>query len=210
RPTSPSSCPTARWCSACSSRTPTSWRRSSRSGRSAGGARSRVDASAPAPSPVSGAAPALAVRRLRKSFGAVVAVDDVSLDTAPGEFVSLLGPSGCGKSTLLRMVAGLVEPDAGQIVLAGEDITRVAVHPRTLRLVFQSSALFPHMTVCENVAFARRRRGVAPAELGPRVERMLELVRLGPLGARHPRELSGGPQQREALARAPDRRPRAV
>ena len=159
---------------------------------------------------MTGAAPALAVRRLRKSFGAVVAVDDVSLDAAPGEFVSLLGPSGCGKSTLLRMVAGLVDPDAGQIVLAGEDITRVAVHRRNLGLVFQSYALFPHMTVFENVAFGLRRRGVGPAELGPRVERMLELVRLGPLGARHPRELSGGQQQRVALARALVTEPRVL
>jgi len=155
-----------------------------------------------ASSAVSGATPALTVRRLRKSFGAVVAVDDVSLDAAPGEFLSLLGPSGCGKSTLLRMVAGLVEPDGGEIVLAGEDITRVAVHKRNLGLVFQSYALFPHMTVFENVAFGLRRRSVPPAELSPRVERMLELVRLGPLGARHPRELSGGQQQRVALARA--------
>jgi ABC-type Fe3+/spermidine/putrescine transport system ATPase subunit len=159
---------------------------------------------------VSGAAPALAVRRLRKAFGAVVAVDDVSLDAAPGEFLSLLGPSGCGKSTLLRMVAGLVEPDGGQIVLAGEDITRVAVHKRNLGLVFQSYALFPHMTVLENVAFGLRRRGVAAAELGPRVERMLDLVRLGPLGARHPRELSGGQQQRVALARALVTEPRVL
>jgi ABC-type Fe3+/spermidine/putrescine transport system ATPase subunit len=159
---------------------------------------------------VSVAAPALAVRRLRKSFGAVVAVDDVSLDAAPGEFVSLLGPSGCGKSTLLRMIAGLVEPDGGQIVLAGEDITRVAVHRRNLGLVFQSYALFPHMTVFENVAFGLRRRGVASAEMGPRVWRMLELVRLGPLGARHPRELSGGQQQRVALARALVTEPRVL
>ena len=163
-----------------------------------------------ASSAVSGAAPALTVRRLRKAFGAVVAVDDVSLDAAPGEFLSLLGPSGCGKSTLLRMVAGLVEPDGGQVVLAGEDITRVAVHRRNLGLVFQSYALFPHMTVFENVAFGLRRRGVPPAELGPRVERMLELVRLGPLGARHPRELSGGQQQRVALARALVTEPRVL
>jgi ABC-type Fe3+/spermidine/putrescine transport system ATPase subunit len=159
---------------------------------------------------VSGVAPALSVRRLRKTFGAVVAVDDVSLDAAPGEFVSLLGPSGCGKSTLLRMVAGLVEPDGGQIVLAGEDITRVAVHRRNLGLVFQSYALFPHMTVFENVAFGLRRRRVEPAALGPRVERMLDLVRLGPLGARHPRELSGGQQQRVALARALVTEPRVL
>jgi ABC-type Fe3+/spermidine/putrescine transport system ATPase subunit len=159
---------------------------------------------------VSGAAPALRVSGLRKAFGAVVAVADVSLDAAPGEFLSLLGPSGCGKSTVLRMVAGLVEPDAGQIVLAGEDITAVPVHRRNLGLVFQSYALFPHMTVFENVAFGLRRRGVAEGELRPRVERMLELVRLGPLGARHPRELSGGQQQRVALARALVTEPRVL
>ena len=159
---------------------------------------------------MSGAAPALSVRRLRKSFGAVVAVDEVSLDAASGEFLSLLGPSGCGKSTVLRMVAGLVEPDAGEVVLAGEDITRVAVHRRNLGLVFQSYALFPHMTVLENVAFGLRRRGVGEAELRPRVERVLELVRLGPLGARHPRELSGGQQQRVALARALVTEPRVL
>jgi len=159
---------------------------------------------------VSAAAPALTVRRLRKSFGTVVAVDEVSLDAAAGEFLSLLGPSGCGKSTLLRMIAGLVEPDGGQVVLAGEDITRLAVHRRNLGLVFQSYALFPHMTVFENVAFGLRRRSVPAAELGPRVERMLELVRLGPLGARHPRELSGGQQQRVALARALVTEPRVL
>jgi putative spermidine/putrescine transport system ATP-binding protein len=154
--------------------------------------------------------PALAVRRLRKTFGAVVAVDDVSLEAAPGEFLSLLGPSGCGKSTVLRMVAGLVEPDAGQVVLGGEDITRVAVHRRHLGLVFQSYALFPHMTVFDNVAFGLRRRKVAEGELRPRVERMLDLVRLGPLGARYPRELSGGQQQRVALARALATEPRVL
>ena len=148
------------------------------------------------------APPALALRGLRKSFGPVVAVDGVSLEAAPGEFLSLLGPSGCGKSTVLRMVAGLVEPDAGEVVLAGTDITRVPVHRRNLGLVFQSYALFPHMTVFENVAFGLRRRRVPDAEVRARVERLLDLVRLGPLGARHPRELSGGQQQRVALARA--------
>src|SRR5204863_3372186 len=114
------------------------------SGRSAGGARSRVDLrlGASASPAVSGASRALSVRRLRKSFGAVVAVDEVSLDAAPGEFLCLLGPSGRGQSTVLRMVAGLVAPDAGEVVLAGEDITRVAVHRRNLGLVFQSYALF--------------------------------------------------------------------
>ncbi|HEX6079905.1 MAG TPA: ABC transporter ATP-binding protein [Methylomirabilota bacterium] len=159
---------------------------------------------------MSGAAPALSVRRLRKSFGSVVAVDEVSLDAAPGEFLALLGPSGCGKSTLLRMVAGLVEPDGGEVVLAGEDITRVAVHRRNLGLVFQSYALFPHMTVFENVAFGLRRRGVATPEIGRLVGRMLELVRLGPLGPRYPRELSGGQQQRVALGRALVTEPRVL
>ena len=159
---------------------------------------------------MSGAAPALSVRRLRKSFGSVVAVDEVSLDAAPGEFLALLGPSGCGKSTLLRMVAGLVEPDGGHVILAGEDVTRVAVHRRNLGLVFQSYALFPHMTVFDNVAFGLRRRGVAAVETGRLVGRMLELVRLGPLGPRYPRELSGGQQQRVALARALVTEPRVL
>ena len=150
------------------------------------------------------------MRRLRKTFGHVVAVDDVSLEAAPGEFLSLLGPSGCGKSTVLRMVAGLLEPDRGEVVLAGEDITRVAVHRRNLGLVFQSYALFPHMTVFDNVAFGPRRRRVAEALLRPRAERMLDLVRLGPLGARYPRELSGGQQQRVALARALVTEPRVL
>ena len=103
-----------------------------------------------------------------------------------------------------------MEPDRGEVVLAGEDITRVAVHRRNLGLVFQSYALFPHMTVFDNVAFGLRRRRVAEAELRPRVERMLDLVRLGPLGARHPRELSGGQQQRVALARALVTEPRVL
>ena len=103
-----------------------------------------------------------------------------------------------------------MEPDRGEVVLAGEDITRVAVHRRNLGLVFQSYALFPHMTVFDNVAFGLRRRRVGEAELRPRVERMLDLVRLGPLGARHPRELSGGQQQRVALARALVTEPRVL
>jgi spermidine/putrescine ABC transporter ATP-binding subunit len=163
-------------------------------------------AAAPAPS----GRGQLSLRGLSKAFGAVVAVDAVSLDAAPGQFLSLLGPSGCGKSTVLRMVAGLVEPDAGEVRLGGEDITRVAVHRRTVGLVFQSYALFPHMTVFENVAFGLRRRRVAEAELTPRVGHALELVRLGPLGARYPRELSGGQQQRVALARALVTEPRVL
>jgi putative spermidine/putrescine transport system ATP-binding protein len=157
-----------------------------------------------------GPPPALALRGLRKTFGPVVAVDDVSLEAAPGEFLALLGPSGCGKSTVLRMVAGLAEPDAGQIVLAGEDITGVPVHRRNLGLVFQSYALFPHMTVFDNVAFGLRRRRVPEADLRSRVERLLDLVRLGDLGSRYPREISGGQQQRVALARALVTEPRVL
>jgi spermidine/putrescine ABC transporter ATP-binding subunit len=153
---------------------------------------------------------ALALRRIRKLYGPVTAVDEVSLDVAPGEFVSLLGPSGCGKSTILRIVAGLVEPDGGQVLLGGEDVTRVPVHRRNVGLVFQSYALFPHMTVFDNVAFGLRRRGVAEAEVRRRVGHLLDLVRLGELGARHPRELSGGQQQRVALARALVTEPRVL
>jgi ABC-type Fe3+/spermidine/putrescine transport system ATPase subunit len=146
--------------------------------------------------------PALALRGLRKAYGSVTAVDDVSIDVRAGEFVSLLGPSGCGKTTVLRIVAGLVEPDAGQVLLAGADVTRVPVHRRNVGLVFQSYALFPHMTVLDNVAFGLRRRGVPDGETRERVARMLELVQLGAQAGRHPRELSGGQQQRVALARA--------
>jgi putative spermidine/putrescine transport system ATP-binding protein len=154
--------------------------------------------------------PALSLRRLRKRYGAVTAVDEVSLDVAPGEFLSLLGPSGCGKSTVLRIVAGLVEPDGGQVLLAGDDVTRVPVHRRNVGLVFQSYALFPHMTVFENVAFGPRRRRLPEPEVHARVGRVLDLVRLAELGARHPRELSGGQQQRVALARALVTEPRVL
>jgi putative spermidine/putrescine transport system ATP-binding protein len=154
--------------------------------------------------------PALSLRRLSKAYGAVTAVDRISLDVAPGEFLALLGPSGCGKSTVLRLVAGLVEPDGGQVLLAGDDVTRVPVHRRNVGLVFQSYALFPHMTVFDNVAFGPRRRKAPEAEVRPRVERVLDLVRLGGLERRHPRELSGGQQQRVALARALVTEPRVL
>jgi len=142
------------------------------------------------------------VRRLRKSFGTVVAVDEVSLDAAAGEFLSLLGPSGCGKSTLLRMIAGLVEPDGGQVVLAGEDITRLAVHRRNLGLVFQSYALFPHMTVFENVAFGLRMQKASQADVKRKVERAAALLHIESYLDRYPAKLSGGQRQRVAVARA--------
>ena len=149
----------------------------------------------------------LELRGLRKAYGSFNAVDGVDLRVREGEFVSLLGPSGCGKTTILRMVAGLIEPDNGQILLGGDDITRRAVHRRNVGLVFQSYALFPHLNVFENVAFGLRRRGVEGAEIKTRVERFLGLVQLDRHGARYPRELSGGQQQRVALARALVTRP---
>ena len=149
----------------------------------------------------------LELRGLCKAYGSFNAVDGVDLRVREGEFVSLLGPSGCGKTTILRMVAGLIEPDSGQILLGGDDITRRAVHRRNVGLVFQSYALFPHLNVFENVAFGLRRRRVEGAELKTRVERFLGLVQLDRHGARYPRELSGGQQQRVALARALVTRP---
>ena len=144
----------------------------------------------------------LRLERLVKRYGSVAAVDGVSLAVAEGSFLSLVGPSGCGKTTVLRMVAGLIEPDGGRIFVGGDDVTDVAVHKRNLGLVFQSYALFPHMTVAENVAFGLHRRGVPRPELEARVRKALDMVRLEGLAERAPRQLSGGQQQRTALARA--------
>jgi spermidine/putrescine ABC transporter ATP-binding subunit len=144
----------------------------------------------------------LEISGLTKRFGSVLAVDSFALDVEHGAFVSLLGPSGCGKSTILRMVAGLLEPDAGLIQVAGKDITWLPPNKRNIGLVFQSYALFPHMSVFENVAFGLRRRRVGDASIRARVGEALEMVRLGGLERRLPKELSGGQQQRVALARA--------
>jgi iron(III) transport system ATP-binding protein len=132
----------------------------------------------------------------------VRAVDDVSLEVRPGELVTLLGPSGCGKTTILRMVAGFEEPTAGDVRLEGQVVTGVPPHRRPTAMVFQSYAIFPHLSVAENVAFGLRMRGLPAAEVGRRVEAILELVQLGGLGGRTPDRLSGGQQQRVALARA--------
>ncbi len=152
----------------------------------------------------------LVLSGLTKRYADHDAVAGVDLKVASGEFVSLLGPSGCGKSTLLRMIAGLIEPSGGRIVLGGADITRVPTHRRGLGLVFQSYALFPHLTVADNVAYGLRRQGVRGAELKRRVAHALELVRLDHLADRRPRQLSGGQQQRVALARAVAPRPRVL
>ncbi|SIR12696.1 ABC transporter ATP-binding protein [Bosea sp. TND4EK4] len=139
---------------------------------------------------------------LQKRFGNATAVDDVSLSVAKGEAVALLGPSGCGKTTTLRMLAGLIEPDRGTIRIDGAEITRLPAHRRNMGYVFQSYALFPHLSVARNVAFGLEERGRPKAEIARQVEEALALVRLSGLDARRPRELSGGQQQRVALARA--------
>jgi spermidine/putrescine transport system ATP-binding protein len=137
-----------------------------------------------------------------KRFGGVTAVDDVTIEVARGEFFSLLGPSGCGKTTSLRMIAGFEEPDDGRVVLTGRDIVGVAPYKRNVNTVFQSYALFPHLTVAENVAFGLRRKRVPKSEIRSRVKRYLDLVQLPGYDERRPSQLSGGQQQRVALARA--------
>jgi spermidine/putrescine ABC transporter ATP-binding subunit len=132
----------------------------------------------------------------------VVAVDDLSLQVAPGELVSLLGPSGCGKTTTLRIIAGFVEPDAGRVRIKATDVTDRPPERRDIGLVFQSYALFPHMTVEANVAYGLRMRGLPVDERRRRAAEALALVRMGDLARRYPRQLSGGQQQRVALARA--------
>src|SRR5215471_16672948 len=139
---------------------------------------------------------------LSKTFGDVHAVAGVDLDIAQGELVVLLGPSGCGKTTTLRMIAGFVVPTAGEIRLGGRDITRQPPWKRNTGLVFQSYALFPHLTAAENVGFGLKMRKLAPATTAAKVSEALRLVRLDGLAERLPRELSGGQQQRVALARA--------
>ena len=151
--------------------------------------------------------PAVEVDGVTRRFGAMAAVDDVSLQVLPGEFVSLLGPSGCGKTTLLRLIGGFELPDQGAIRLDGRDVTREPPERRRTNLVFQSLALFPHMSVAENVAFGLQMGRVREPELGRRVAAALELVRLDGFGARRVGELSGGQRQRVAIARAVVNRP---
>lgn len=141
-------------------------------------------------------------RQLVRRFGDVTALDGVSLSIRQGEFFSLLGPSGCGKTTLLRLLAGLDIPDAGQIWLAGLDMTRVPPQRRPVNTVFQSYALFPHLTVWDNVAFGLRMKGVPEPQVRQKVQEVLALVRIEGLEHRRPAQLSGGQQQRVALARA--------
>lgn len=147
---------------------------------------------------------------LTKRFGTVAAVDGVSLDIMRGECLCLLGPSGCGKSTLLRLLAGLERPDAGRIELDGRDITALPAYRRPINTMFQSYALFPHLTIAGNVAYGLKREGLPRAEIAARVDAMLRLVRLDGLGSRSPAQVSGGQRQRVALARALAKRPRLL
>jgi putative spermidine/putrescine transport system ATP-binding protein/spermidine/putrescine transport system ATP-binding protein len=146
--------------------------------------------------------PALELQGLTKRFGSTAAVDRVNLTVAPGEFVTLLGPSGCGKTTTLNLIAGFITADEGEIMLAGETVGERPPFRRDLGLVFQDYALFPHMTVAENVGFGLKMRKVKALEIERRVSEALAMVKLAGLGARRPLQLSGGQRQRVALARA--------
>ena len=150
------------------------------------------------------------VEKVSKRFGQTVAVDNVSFVVGSGRIVSLLGPSGCGKTTTLRLIAGFEALDSGAIKIAGDDTAGKPPYQRNIGLLFQDYALFPHMTVEENVAFGLRHRGFARREIPKRIEAMLDLVKLAELGARRPGQLSGGQQQRVALARALATRPEVM
>ena len=157
-----------------------------------------------------GGAPLLRLARVTKAYGDVVAVLDLSLDIPANEFFALLGPSGCGKTTLMRLIAGFETPDDGRIFLDGQDITELPPHLRPINMMFQSYALFPHMSVAQNIAFGLKQEGRPRQEIAARVEDMLRLVQMAGLGNRRPDQLSGGQRQRVALARALIKRPKLL
>lgn len=156
------------------------------------------------------AQPIISFRNICKRWGSTVAVDNVSLDILPGEFFALLGPSGCGKTTLLRMLAGLEVPTEGHILIDGQDMADIPPNKRAVNMVFQSYAVFPHMTVADNVAYGLKIDGVPQPERDRRVQEALDLVQLGHLAARMPDQLSGGQRQRVALARALVKKPKVL
>ena len=139
---------------------------------------------------------------IRKVFGDFIAVDEANFSIPRGEFFAMLGPSGCGKTTTLKMIAGFEQPTSGRVLLEGVDVSRTPPHKRNVNTVFQQYALFPHMTVSQNVEFGPRSKRIDKATYQPRVQEMLEVVRLGEFASRKPSQLSGGQQQRVALARA--------
>jgi putrescine transport system ATP-binding protein len=163
-----------------------------------------------APAAGGNARPLLRIEGVTKRFGGFAAVDHLTLDICPGEFFALLGPSGCGKTTLLRLIAGFERMDAGRILLDGVDLKAVPPYRRPVNMMFQSYALFPHLSVEANVAFGLKQEGLPKREIAGRVADMLALVKLENLGARKPHELSGGQRQRVALARSLVKRPRLL
>jgi len=181
-------------------------------GRDAADARRRPAAPAVAPSPPAEPArrPLVQFDTVSKRFGAVAAVDSVLLDIYEGEFFALLGPSGCGKTTLLRILAGFEQPSEGRILLDGQNLAGVPPHRRPVNMMFQSYALFPHLTVAGNIAFGLKQDDMTRAEIRARVAEMLTLVRLEDFGGRRPHQLSGGQRQRVALARALAKRPKVL
>jgi len=154
--------------------------------------------------------PLLRIDAVVKKFGTFKAVDRLSLEIRAGEFFALLGPSGCGKTTLLRMLAGFETPDEGRILLDGKDIAQVLPHQRPVNMMFQNYALFPHLTVRDNIAFGLRRAGMPRSQIDARVAEMVALVKLEGLEERKPDQLSGGQKQRVALARSLARRPQVL
>src|ERR1700722_12538790 len=154
--------------------------------------------------------PLLRIEAVVKTFGGFRAVDRLSLDIRAGEFFALLGPSGCGKTTLLRMLAGFETPDEGRILLDGKDIAQVLPHQRPVNMMFQNYALFPHLSVRDNIAFGLKRAGMTRPDIDTRVAEMVALVKLDGLEKRKPDQLSGGQKQRVALARSLARRPQVL
>jgi spermidine/putrescine transport system ATP-binding protein len=154
--------------------------------------------------------PIISFRNITKRWGSTVAVDNVSLDIMPGEFFALLGPSGCGKTTLLRVLAGLEVPSEGHVLIDGQDMAEIPPNKRAVNMVFQSYAVFPHMTVADNVAYGLKIEGVPKPERDRRVQEALDLVQLGHLATRMPDQLSGGQRQRVALARALVKKPKVL
>ncbi len=152
----------------------------------------------------------LSIRGVQKSYGPNVVVQDFNLDIGRGEFVSFLGPSGCGKTTVLRIVAGFEEPTSGTISIGDRDVTNLRPNQRNIGMVFQAYALFPNLTVAQNIGFGLKVAGMAKAEAARRVAEMLELIKLQKFGDRYPYQLSGGQQQRVALARALAPKPRVL
>ncbi|MHA6347125.1 ABC transporter ATP-binding protein [Roseivivax sp. CAU 1761] len=156
------------------------------------------------------ASPLIQFRNVTKRFGDFTAIDDLTLDIYAREFFALLGPSGCGKTTLMRMLAGFETPSAGTILLSGEDIAPIPPNRRAVNMMFQSYALFPHLSVWDNIAFGLKREGKSKDEIAPRVEQMLKLTRLERFARRKPHQISGGQRQRVALARSLAKAPKLL